>query len=87
MGAGSTVNEVKFTYNDFGQSTKTYQAHAGAVDATTTPSVQMGYANGSANTVRPTSRNREADESHLPQALGEARISIVVQTPAQRSYR
>ncbi|GIX04973.1 MAG: hypothetical protein KatS3mg114_0842 [Planctomycetaceae bacterium] len=55
VGAGSTVNEVKFTYNDFGQSIKTYQAHSGAVDVMTTPSVQMSYANGSTNTVRPTS--------------------------------
>ncbi len=55
VGAGSTVNEVQFTYNNFGQSIKTYQAHSGAVDVMTTPSVQMGYANGSTNTIRPTS--------------------------------
>lgn len=55
VGAGSTVNEVRFTYNDFGQSIKTYQAHAGAVDVLATPSVQMGYAGGSANTIHPTS--------------------------------
>ncbi|MFV0445332.1 MAG: RHS repeat domain-containing protein, partial [Planctomycetaceae bacterium] len=55
VGAGSTVNEVKLAYNNFGQSIKTYQAHSGAVDVMTTPSVQMGYANGSMNTVRPTS--------------------------------
>jgi len=55
VGSGSTVNEVRFTYNDFGQSTNTYQAHAGAVDLMTTPSVQMDYANGSENTVRPIS--------------------------------
>ena len=55
VGAGSTVNEAKFTHNNFGQSIKTYQAHAGPVDVMTTPSVQMGFANGSANTIRPTS--------------------------------
>jgi len=55
VGTGNTVNEVMFTYNNFGQSINTYQAHAGAVNLMTTPSVQMGYANGSANTIRPTS--------------------------------
>lgn len=54
VGTGNTVNEVQFTYNDFGQSTKTYQSHSGTVNTTTTPNVQMGYANGSANTIRPT---------------------------------
>lgn len=55
VGSGSTLNAVQFSYNDFAQSIRTYQAHAGAVDTSTTPSVQMGYADGSANTVRPTS--------------------------------
>ncbi|RLS59611.1 MAG: hypothetical protein DWH91_00030 [Planctomycetota bacterium] len=55
VGAGSTVNEVKFTHNNFGQSIKTYQAHAGAVDIMTTPSVRMEFADGALNTIRPTS--------------------------------
>jgi len=55
VGSGNTVNEVRFTYNNFGQLINTYQAHAGAVNLMTTPSVQMAYANGSANTIRPTS--------------------------------
>ncbi|MGL5097043.1 MAG: RHS repeat-associated core domain-containing protein, partial [Planctomycetia bacterium] len=37
-----------------GQPTAEYQAHAGAVDRATTPKVQYGYANGSANTTRRT---------------------------------
>jgi len=52
---GSVVNEVQFAYNDFGQITTDYQAHDGAVNTSTTPKVQYGYANRSANTVRPTS--------------------------------
>ena len=35
--------------------TTSYQSHVGAVNTSTTPKVQYGYANGSANTVRPTS--------------------------------
>jgi YD repeat-containing protein len=54
VGSGSVVNEVKFTYNDFGQITADYQAHSGTVNTSTTPKVQYGYANGSANTIRPT---------------------------------
>jgi RHS repeat-associated protein len=52
---GSVVNEVEFAYNSFGQITHDYQAHDGAVNTSTTPKVQYGYADGSANTVRPTS--------------------------------
>jgi len=55
VGSGSVVNEVQFTYNDFGQFTKDYQAHSGTVNTSTTPKVQYGYADGSTNTVRPTS--------------------------------
>lgn len=55
VGSGSVLNEVKFGYNDFGQSTSAWQAHAGAVDTMTTPKVQNGYASGSVNTIRPTS--------------------------------
>ena len=54
VGSGSIVNEVQFAYNDFGQITKDYQAHGGAVNTSTSPKVQYGYASGSANTVRPT---------------------------------
>jgi hypothetical protein len=53
VGSGSVVNEVQFSYNDFGQMTHDYQAHGGAVNTSTSPKVQYGYANGSANTVRP----------------------------------
>jgi hypothetical protein len=31
VGSGSVVNEVLFTYNDFGQLTADYQDHSGAV--------------------------------------------------------
>jgi YD repeat-containing protein len=54
VGSGSIVNQVQFTYNDFGQLTTGYQSHSGAVNTSTTPKVQYGYANGSANTIRPT---------------------------------
>jgi len=54
VGSGSVVNEVQFAYSNFAQVTHDYQAHAGAVNTSTTPKVQYGYANGSANTVRPT---------------------------------
>ncbi len=42
-------------YNAFQQLATQYQEHGGAVNTSTTPSVQYGYADGSANTVRPTS--------------------------------
>ena len=54
VGAGSVVNENSFEYNDFGQLTKEYQSHAGTVNTSTTPNVQYGFANGSGNTIRPT---------------------------------
>ena len=54
-GPGSTVvNEVENAYNDFWQLQQQYQEHSGAVNTSTSPSVQYAYANGSANTVRPT---------------------------------
>jgi YD repeat-containing protein len=52
--SGDIVNQVQFTYNDFAQLTADYQSHSGAVNTSTTPKVQYGYANGSANTIRPT---------------------------------
>ena len=54
VGSGSVVNEVQFGYNDFGQISHDYQAHGGTVNTSTTPKVQYGYANGSANTIRST---------------------------------
>ncbi|MCG6156978.1 RHS repeat domain-containing protein [Rubinisphaera margarita] len=54
VGTGSVVNEVQFAYNDFGQLTADYQAHDGAVNTSTTPKVQYGYANGTDNTIRQT---------------------------------
>jgi hypothetical protein len=54
--AGTTpVNEVQNVYNSFGQLKEQYQEHSGAVNTGTTPKVQYGYADGSANTTRPTS--------------------------------
>jgi hypothetical protein len=55
VGSGNVVNEVLRQYNDFGQVTKSYQSHPGAVNTSTTPNVRYGYADGSENTVRPTS--------------------------------
>jgi RHS repeat-associated protein len=54
IGSGSVVNDVQFAYNDFSQLITDYQAHGGAVNTSTSPRVQYAYANGSANTVRPT---------------------------------
>lgn len=50
----SIVNEVQHGYNDFGQVVITYQSHSGAVNTSTTAKTQYAYADGSANTVRPT---------------------------------
>jgi len=55
VGSGNVVNDVQFEYNDFGQRTTSYQSHSGAVNTMTTPKVQYAYADGSANTIRPTS--------------------------------
>ena len=51
---GNIVNQVQFEYNPFGQLVTDYQSHDGAVNTSTTPKVQYAYADGSANTVRPT---------------------------------
>jgi RHS repeat-associated protein len=53
-GSGNVVNEVFVLYNGFGQAIDTFQSHSGAVNLSTTPSVQMAFADGSANTIRPT---------------------------------
>jgi hypothetical protein len=37
------VNQVKRAYNGFGQLTREWQSHAGAVNTSTTPSVQYAY--------------------------------------------
>lgn len=52
VGSGSVVNEVQFAYNDFSQLMIEYQAHNGAVNTGSSPKVQYGYADGSANTIR-----------------------------------
>ena len=48
------MNDVQLAYNAFGQLTSDYQEHGGAVNLSTTPEVAYGYADGSANTIRPT---------------------------------
>lgn len=53
--AGSVTNQVQWAYNDFSQMTTSYQSHSGAVNTGTSPKVQYGYADGSNNTLRPTS--------------------------------
>ena len=55
VGSGSVVNDALFEYNDFSQLENEYQSHSGAVNTSTTPAVQYAYADGSANTIRPTS--------------------------------
>ncbi|ADG66878.1 AmoP [Planctopirus limnophila DSM 3776] len=55
VGSGTALNEVQTMYNDFGQAIQTFQAHDGEVELLSTPSVQMGYADGSDNTIRQTS--------------------------------
>ena len=52
---GTVVNDVQNVYNTFGQLITQYQSHSGAVNTSMTPSVQTAYADGSANTIRPTS--------------------------------
>jgi YD repeat-containing protein len=52
---GAVVNQVQRVYNGFRQLTAEYQEHGGAVSTGITPLVQYGYADGSANTIRPIS--------------------------------
>lgn len=52
--SGLVLNEVKNEYNGFGQLIREYQAHDGSVNLATTPKVEYAYADGSANTIRPT---------------------------------
>ena len=52
---GTVVNEVQNAYNNFWQLQTQYQEHGGTVNTSTSPSVGYGFADGSANTIRPTS--------------------------------
>ncbi|MGA2497927.1 MAG: RHS repeat-associated core domain-containing protein [Tepidisphaeraceae bacterium] len=56
QGSGTVLNQVKLEYNTFSQLIKEYQAHGGAVNTSTSPKVQYGYATGasSSNQIRPT---------------------------------
>ena len=36
-GSGSILNEIEYEYNDLNQITKSYQAHSGAVNTSTSP--------------------------------------------------
>ncbi len=54
VGQGNVVNDVLRLFNEFAQLSDEYQEHAGAVNTATSPSVGYQYADGSANTIRPT---------------------------------
>ena len=54
VASGDVVNQCLFQYNDFQQLIADYQEHDGEVDTSTTPVVQYGYEDGSANAIRPT---------------------------------
>ena len=54
VGSGNVVNDVALAYNSFGQLISDAQSHSGAVVPGTTSQVQYGYADGSSNTIRPT---------------------------------
>ncbi|WP_237722460.1 RHS repeat-associated core domain-containing protein [Singulisphaera acidiphila] len=54
-GQGNVVNQAQFAFNDFAQLIADYQEHSGAADLFTSPNVRYGYADGSSNTIRPTS--------------------------------
>jgi RHS repeat-associated protein len=53
-GSGNVVNQVQNIYNGFRQLVTQYQEHGGAVNTTSSLPVSYAYANGSANTIRPT---------------------------------
>jgi RHS repeat-associated protein len=54
--AGTTpANEVQNVCNSFAQVVTQYQEHGGAVNTGTSPKVEYAYADGSNNTIRPTS--------------------------------
>lgn len=52
VGSGSTINEVQYDYNDFGQVTSEWQDQVGAVNTGSSPRVQYAYSNGAANHLR-----------------------------------
>ena len=52
VGAGSNVNKVPFTYDEFGQLVTEYQEHGGAVNTSTSLKVQYAYEDGTDNNVR-----------------------------------
>lgn len=54
IASGTIVNECLFEYNNFKQLINEYQENSGAV-GDSTPGVAYGYADGSSNTIRPTS--------------------------------
>ncbi|TWT55980.1 tRNA3(Ser)-specific nuclease WapA precursor [Allorhodopirellula solitaria] len=54
VGSGSIENQITRQFDGFGQVTKTFQSHSGAVNPASTPSVGRSYTNGSGNVLRPT---------------------------------
>ena len=52
VGSGSVVNQVQFSYDDFGQLVTEYQEHGGAVNTSTSLKVGYSYADGSSGTIR-----------------------------------
>jgi RHS repeat-associated protein len=52
--SANVVNDVQRVYNGFRQPITEYQEHAGAVNTSTSLNVQYSFADGSANTIRPT---------------------------------
>ena len=58
VGSGSIVNEVQSAYSGFGQLTREYQSHGGAVNTSSTPSVGYAYTSGSGNYLRWTQLER-----------------------------
>ena len=55
VGTGGVVNDCLFVYNDFSQLIAEHQSHSGLVNTSTTPKIQYGFTDGSANTIRATS--------------------------------
>lgn len=49
---GSVTSDVQFAYNDYNHVVTEHQQHGSAVNTSTSPRTQYGYANGSSNTVR-----------------------------------
>ncbi|WP_222435498.1 hypothetical protein, partial [Allorhodopirellula solitaria] len=54
VGSGSIENQITRQFDGFGQVTKTFQSHSGAVNPASTPSVGRSYTDGSGNVLRPT---------------------------------